>query len=165
MNLLDQSTVAMEGRLSMKKLLMWAVAALLIGGCSTVGNNEQNVGANNEAFSKLQTQAEAIFETFKPARCPIGSDVIRVKECAIYVELVSDSYATVRQVVSAVAYNFPTLGLEISVVCNYQLDGAGFTWMSGTTSGSLSSSADDSISPLENGLSQDGTRLCPSTTP
>ena len=149
----------------MKKLLMWAVAALLIGGCSTVGNNEQNVGANNEAFSKLQTQAEAIFETFKPARCPIGSDVIRVKECAIYVELVSDSYATVRQVVSAVAYNFPTLGLEISVVCNYQLDGAGFTWMSGTTSGSLSSSADDSISPLENGLSQDGTRLCPSTTP
>lgn len=155
----------MEGRLSMKKLLMWAVAALLIGGCSTVGNNEQNVGANNEAFSKLQTQAEAIFETFKPARCPIGSDVIRVKECAIYVELVSDSYATVRQVVSAVAYNFPTLGLEISVVCNYQLDGAGFTWTSGTTSGSLSSSADDSISPLENGLSQDGTRLCPSTTP
>ena len=149
----------------MKKLLMWAVAALLIGGCSTVGNNEQTVGANDEAFSKLQTQAEAIFETFKPARCPIGSDVIRVKECAIYVELVSDSYATVRQVVSAVAYHFPNLGLEISVVCNYQLDGAGFTWMSGTTSGSLSSSTDDSISPLENGLSQDGTRLCPSTTP
>jgi hypothetical protein len=155
----------MEGRLSMKKFLIWAAAALLIGGCSTAGNDGPAEGVNDEAFSKLQTQAEAIFETFKPARCPIGSDVIRVKECAIYVELVSDSYATVRQVVSAVAYNFPTLGLDISVVCNYQLDGAGFTWMSGTTSGSLSSSTDDSISPLENGLSQDGTRLCPSTTP
>jgi len=147
----------------MKKLLLWVVAAMAFAGCAVV--KEPSVKVNDEAFSNLQIQAEKIFETFKPARCPVDSNVIRVKECAIYVDRLTEIHATVRQVVSAVSYTVPTLGIEISVVCNYQLDGTGFLWISGTTSGSLVDSSENTVSPLQNGLSEDGTRLCPSTTP
>ena len=133
-------------------------------GCTNSGGEDPSQNADDIGYASLKSQAETLFETFKPARCPVDSTILLVKDCTILVERTSASTVTVRQIASVVAREFENVGASFLVICNYQLDGSGFTWISGTTTASVLGSAEGpTIVPLENGLSEDGGRLCPST--